>query len=61
MNGPHRLFLKDRLNTVLDSDRILVLDNGSVAELDTPKHLLDDPKTLFYALAAEAGLAGSQL
>ncbi|KAI8323026.1 P-loop containing nucleoside triphosphate hydrolase protein [Martensiomyces pterosporus] len=29
-----------RLNTVMDSDRILVMDQGRVAELDTPANLL---------------------
>ncbi|KAJ1729291.1 hypothetical protein LPJ61_003601, partial [Coemansia biformis] len=29
-----------RLNTVMDSDRILVMDSGAVAEFDTPSNLL---------------------
>ncbi|KAJ1719421.1 ATP-binding cassette glutathione S-conjugate transporter ycf1 [Coemansia biformis] len=29
-----------RLNTVMDSDRILVMDSGTVAEFDTPSNLL---------------------
>ena len=28
-----------RLNTVMDSDRILVMDDGRVGELDTPRGL----------------------
>jgi ATP-binding cassette, subfamily C (CFTR/MRP), member 1 len=40
----------------MESDRILVLDNGMVAELDTPQNLLADKGSIFYSLAAEAGL-----
>jgi ATP-binding cassette, subfamily C (CFTR/MRP), member 1 len=48
--------LSHRLNTIMESDRILVLDNGMVAELDTPQNLLADKGSIFYSLAAEAGL-----
>ncbi|KDO28325.1 hypothetical protein SPRG_06375 [Saprolegnia parasitica CBS 223.65] len=39
-----------RINTILDADRILVLDNGRVAELDTPANLLATPSSLFSRL-----------
>jgi ATP-binding cassette subfamily C (CFTR/MRP) protein 1 len=54
-------FFSDRLNTILESDRILVLNEGSVAELDTPVNLLANPKTIFHSLASEAGLVGSSV
>jgi ABC-type multidrug transport system fused ATPase/permease subunit len=44
-----------RINTILDSDRILVLGHGTVAEFDTPSELIRR-KGLFYDLANEAGL-----
>lgn len=47
-----------RINTILDSDRIVVLDHGSVAEFDTPSALVQK-KGLFYELVKEAGLLDS--
>ncbi|CAI5760337.1 unnamed protein product [Candida verbasci] len=44
-----------RLNTILDSDRILVLEKGQVAEFDTPSNLLKNKKSLFYALCKQGG------
>ena len=44
-----------RINTILDSDRIVVLQQGKVAEFDTPKELIRK-KGLFYELVKEAGL-----
>ena len=47
-----------RINTILDSDRILVLDHGQVKEFDTPDELIRR-KGLFYELVNEAGLVTS--
>ncbi|PVU97818.1 hypothetical protein BB559_001883 [Furculomyces boomerangus] len=43
-----------RLNTIMDSDYILVLDEGRIVEFDTPESLLADPNTVFSGLAARA-------
>ncbi|RMD42862.1 hypothetical protein DV735_g2276, partial [Chaetothyriales sp. CBS 134920] len=47
-----------RINTILDSDRILVLQQGKVAEFDTPQKLISK-RGLFYELVREAGLLDS--
>ena len=44
-----------RINTIIDSDRIVVLDKGEVAEFDTPAELIKQGGK-FYELAKEAGL-----
>ncbi|VIO86166.1 multidrug resistance related protein 1, putative [Brugia malayi] len=50
------LTIAHRLHTVMDSDRILVLENGYIREFDTPRKLLDDPDSLFRAMMKESGL-----
>lgn len=47
-----------RINTILDSDKIVVLQQGRVAEFDTPNELIRR-KGLFYELVKEAGLLDS--
>ncbi|KAJ5323809.1 Metal resistance protein YCF1 [Penicillium atrosanguineum] len=47
-----------RINTIIDSDRIVVLDKGRVAEFDTPANLIKQGGR-FYELAKEAGLLDS--
>ncbi|KAF9178380.1 hypothetical protein BGZ50_007768, partial [Haplosporangium sp. Z 11] len=49
------LTIAHRINTVMDSDRIMVLDQGKVAEFDSPARLLSDPTSIFYSLAKESG------
>ncbi|PGH07414.1 hypothetical protein AJ80_07999 [Polytolypa hystricis UAMH7299] len=44
-----------RINTILDSDRIVVLDRGSVIEFDSPDALIKKGG-VFYTLVKEAGL-----
>ncbi|KAF7353370.1 ATP-binding cassette transporter [Mycena sanguinolenta] len=44
-----------RLQTILDSDKIMVLDEGRIAEFDSPKELLKNPKGKLRALVDESG------
>ncbi|KAI7871902.1 multi drug resistance-associated protein MRP [Spinellus fusiger] len=50
------LTIAHRINTVMDSDRILVLDKGEIAELDSPATLLANKESVFYSMAKEAGV-----
>ncbi|GAQ44111.1 hypothetical protein AtubIFM55763_002709 [Aspergillus tubingensis] len=47
-----------RINTIIDSDRIVVLDKGRVVEFDTPAELIKR-EGRFYELVKEAGLLDS--
>lgn len=47
-----------RINTIIDSDRIVVLDKGRVAEFDSPAALIKQ-RGKFYDLVKEAGLLDS--
>lgn len=52
------LTIAHRINTVVDSDRILVLDQGQVAEMDHPDVLQQRPDSLFSSLLAAANATG---
>merc|ERR1712071_338930 len=48
------LTIAHRLNTIMDSDRVLVLDNGRVAEFDTPTNLLENSTSIFYGMVQKS-------
>ncbi|NXO28683.1 MRP3 protein, partial [Cisticola juncidis] len=50
------LTIAHRLNTIMDYTRVLVLDNGTIAEFDTPANLIA-AKGIFHSMAKDAGLA----
>ena len=53
------LTIAHRLNTIIDSNRVMVLDNGLIAEFDSPDVLLQNPDSVFYSLAKDAGIVSS--
>lgn len=40
----------------MDSDRVIVLDQGVIAEFDSPAVLLSKKDSIFYGMAKNAGL-----
>ena len=50
------LTIAHRLNTIMDSDKIVVLDKGKVAEVDSPTLLLKNSKSIFHSMAINAGI-----
>lgn len=49
------LTIAHRLDTIMDSDRVLVLERGAVKEFDSPANLLSDRNSEFYSLCKEGG------
>eukprot|EP01061_Rhynchopus_euleeides_P042069 TRINITY_DN7348_c2_g1_i1.p1 TRINITY_DN7348_c2_g1~~TRINITY_DN7348_c2_g1_i1.p1 ORF type:complete len:1598 (+),score=762.92 TRINITY_DN7348_c2_g1_i1:195-4796(+) len=49
------LTVAHRLQTIMDSTRIMVLDKGTCAEYDTPSKLLNDTNSLLYGMAQQTG------
>lgn len=44
-----------RLHTIMDSDRVLVMDAGKVIEFDHPHYLLQQTNSIFYTMVQTTG------
>ncbi|XP_018565518.1 probable multidrug resistance-associated protein lethal(2)03659 isoform X2 [Anoplophora glabripennis] len=49
------LTIAHRLHTIMDSDKVLVMDAGRAVEFDHPYKLLQNPEGLFYELVLQTG------
>lgn len=49
-----------RLNTVMDSDRVMVMDSGEIVEFDHPHILLQKPSGRFHDMVLETGFLESE-
>ncbi|KAL5716112.1 Canalicular multispecific organic anion transporter 1 [Ranunculus cassubicifolius] len=54
------LIIAHRLNTIIDSDRVLLLDSGKVLEYDTPGALLSNESSAFSKMVHSTGAANAQ-
>jgi ABC-type multidrug transport system fused ATPase/permease subunit len=43
-----------RIQTIVDSDRVLVMDGGRMIEFDTPRRLLENSQSTFARLVRQA-------
>jgi len=49
------IVIAHRLSTIADFDKILVLEDGQVAEFGTPQELFVNPKGIFKGMVSESG------
>ncbi|KAL3329623.1 hypothetical protein AABB24_033795 [Solanum stoloniferum] len=54
------LIIAHRLNTIIDCDRILLLDSGQVLEYDTPEVLLEKEGSVFSRMVQSTGAANAE-
>ncbi|KAF2069285.1 hypothetical protein CYY_009398 [Polysphondylium violaceum] len=49
-NNATVLTIAHRLDTIIDSDKILVIDKGQLVEFDSPQNLINNPKSKFLKI-----------
>ena len=54
LNKSTMIIIAHRIKTVLNADKILVLENGEIKEFDTPKNLLNNKNSYFYDLYSKS-------
>ena len=55
------LTIAHRLNTIIDYDRVMVLDQGNIIEFDTPFALISKENTQFRSMVKETGAQNMEL
>lgn len=55
------LTIAHRLHTVMDSDKVLVMDNGKIVEFDCPDELLKKTDGYFYSLVRQSPISNQHL
>jgi len=50
------LTIAHRIKTILDSDRVMVMESGNISEFDRPSTLLNDTNSSFYKMSKDAGV-----
>lgn len=55
------LTIAHRLNTVMDSDKVLVMDAGEMVEFDHPHNLLQNNNGFLYKMVEQTGQATADL
>ena len=48
-----------RLNTIIECDKVLVMEGGVLQEIDEPIKLLNDPESKFFNLVSHTGPAAT--
>jgi ABC-type multidrug transport system fused ATPase/permease subunit len=53
------LTIAHRIHTIMDYDRVMVLQNGKILEFDSPSKLLEDKTSQFFQMVNRSGTASS--
>ena len=54
LNDSTVITVAHRIKTIINYDKILVLNNGEIVEYDSPKNLIENEKSLFYQLYSKS-------
>ena len=41
------IIIAHKIKTIIQSDKIMVMDSGTIKEFDSPKNLLETPNSIF--------------
>ncbi|KAH9856552.1 ABC protein [Lenzites betulinus] len=55
------LCIAHRLRTIISYDRILVMDDGQIAEFDTPANLFNQPAGIFRGMCERSGITQEEI